>query len=326
MGEDNGPVGLDSRDYMNDEEAGGSSGVAAIANLSSTTKLIIINVVVFLAWQLWPRSDVLDQHFMVSGEGVLDHWRFHTLITYSFSHKELWHLFWNMLFLHWFGGDLEQVYGRRNFAAIYLVAAIGGAVAQVAYNLNHEPPLRATPMLGASGSVMGIVVATTLFFPTRRIYIWGIVPCPLWALAAVYVGIDVLALAREAAGAPLPSRVGHAGHLGGAVFGALFKTLDLRPFRGHGEVAHQQRPWAWLATAWRRRRVRVLPPLREPPKAREEEVDDLPPPLEEQARRIDPELEAKVDDLLRKINAEGLDSLSADERAFLERASAQYRK
>lgn len=320
------PVGLDSRDYMNDGEGDGTSSAGLLAGLSATAQLIIINVVVFLLWQIWPRSTLLYDHFMVSPDGLLEQHRVWTLVTYSFSQRELWHLFWNMVFLYWFGKDLEQVYGKRNLAVIYVVGAVGGAVAQVAFNI-HQGWL-ARPMLGASASVMAVVVATTLLFPTRRVLIWGVIPAPLWALAAVYLLVDVLGFARELGGAF--SRVGHVGHLGGALAGALFKLLDLRPFRS-GPALPSKRgggsALGWLTTAWRRRRLRVLPPLRDEapsPELRRDGDDDVPPALDP-AKRIDPAVEERVDELLRKINREGLQSLTNEEKAFLERASTQYR-
>lgn len=317
------PVGLDDRDYMS-HEGGGSSTTDLLRRLPAAGQLIILNLLVFLAWHLFHRSGVMFDHFMVDAEGLRSG-RIWTLVTYAFSHREPWHLFWNMLFLYWFGGDLEAVYGKRNLWAIYLVGAVGGAAAQVAFNLQQGAAAR--PMLGASASVMAIVVAATLMFPTRRLMIWGVIPTPMWVLAAIYLLVDVFGLAREIAGAF--SRVGHAGHLGGAVAGALFKVLDLRPFRrgqARPRAAAAGGPLTWLATAWRRRRLRVLPPLpreeRAPARPAEEPVVVDP----NDPRRIDPAVEARVDELLRKINADGLQSLTSEEKAFLERASTQYRK
>lgn len=321
-------VGLDSRDYMNDDEGDGGSSAGLLTGLSATAQLIVLNVVLFLVWQIWPRSTFLYDHFMVSPEGLLEHTRVWTLVTYAFSQRELWHLFWNMVFLYWFGKDLEQVYGKRNLAAVYVVGAVGGAAAQVAFNVHQGWMTR--PMLGSSASVMAVVVATTLLFPTRRVLIWGVIPSPLWVLAAVYLLVDVFGFARELGGAF--SRVGHVGHLGGALAGAIFKLLDLRPFRsgpplpggGGGRSAI-----GWLTTAWRRRRLRVLPPLRDDPpapSARRRDDDDAPALDPASAGRIDPAIEERVDELLRKINREGLQSLSEEEKAFLAQASTKYRK
>lgn len=318
-------VGLDSRDYMIEEGSGGSSPARLLAGLSATARLIILNLIVWLVWQLWPRSTLLFDHLMVSPEGLLEHGRVWTLVTYSFSQRELWHLFWNMLFLYWFGRDLEQAYGKRNLAAVYLVGAVGGAAAQVAFNVHQGWYGR--PMLGASASVMAVVVTTTLLFPTRRVLIWGVIPSPLWVLAGVYLLVDVFGFARELGGAF--SRVGHVGHLGGALAGALFKLLDLRPFRrGAPPLPAPGKPSAWgrLTTAWRRRRLRVLPPLRDEPPTPARGDEALPAALDPAPPRVDPAIEERVDELLRKINRDGLQSLSDEEKAFLEQASTRYRK
>ncbi|MCW8138654.1 MAG: rhomboid family intramembrane serine protease [Planctomycetota bacterium] len=248
------PVGLDDRDYMS-HEGGGSSTTDLLRRVPAAGQLIIINVLVFLAWHLFHRSGVMFDHFMVDADGLRSG-RVWTLVTYAFSHREPWHLFWNMLFLYWFGGDLEAVWGKRNLWAIYLVGAVGGAAAQVAFNLQQGAAAR--PMLGASASVMAIVVAATLMFPTRRLMIWGVIPTPMWVLAAIYLLVDVFGLAREIAGAF--SRVGHAGHLGGAVAGALFRCSTC------ARSAAAEPPRAWRPAAAhlagdRLAAARLLPPL-----------------------------------------------------------------
>jgi membrane associated rhomboid family serine protease len=319
-------VGLDSRDYMN-EDAGAGPSRGLLSNISVSNQLILVNVVVWLAWQVWRRGDFLHDHFMVSAQGVLDGHRVWTLLTYAVSHIEPFHLLVNMLFLYWFGNDLERVVGRRNLGLIYVVGAIAGAAAQLAFNV-RQLELRATPMLGASAAVMAIVLTTTLLTPWKRVLIWGVIPAPLWTLAAVFVAVDLVGVARQVVDASVEhgfSRVGYAGHLGGALAGVVFKLIDLRASPRRLAQPASATPWSWLATAWRRRKLRVLPPLRDDERAAHaDEAEHAPPPSA--LRRVDPETEARVDDLLRKINREGLDSLTVEEKRFLEHASSQYRR
>lgn len=78
---------------------------------------------------------------------------------------------------------------------------------------------------------MGVSTVATCFYPNVRMLLMGVVPMPLWALTAGYIIYDGYFL--NDAGAT----IGHAGHLGGAAFGALYYLLRLRmlkippPFR-----------------------------------------------------------------------------------------------
>jgi membrane associated rhomboid family serine protease len=53
------------------------------------------------------------------------------LLTYSFLHGSVAHLFFNMLALYMFGGDVERLLGSRRFLVYYLVCVLGAAVAQL---------------------------------------------------------------------------------------------------------------------------------------------------------------------------------------------------
>ena len=91
-------------------------------------------------------------------------WR---LLTYAFLHEPntLWHILFNMLFLWWFGSDLERMYGPKEFLAFYLGAAFVGGLAGVGfYLLSHDP----TPGLGASGAVTALLVLFAFHFPHQQ--------------------------------------------------------------------------------------------------------------------------------------------------------------
>jgi membrane associated rhomboid family serine protease len=314
-------MGLDSRDYMQDEDGGAARAARGwFATLSATGWLVLVNVVVFVLWQVFAPSvhgaglGPLEPLLTVSADGLLQHGRVWTLVTYAFSHTGLFHLAFNMLFLHWLGRDLEVIYGRRNVVALYVVAGVVGGLAQVAWSIwRHEGDV---PLLGASGSIMAIAVVATLFFPRREVRLWGIVPLPLWLLTALFVAIDLLGATREQTQGVI-SGTGYACHLGGAAFGIVWQRLDLRPFRRDGEgspgLLGRLQALAPVARAGAARAARPL--------------DDV--GLDEGARipgRVDAATAARVDALLQKIHEHGLPSLTADERAFLDEASSKYRR
>lgn len=218
------------------------------ATLGVTHKLIVANVIVFLAWQVAPRW-FMAAHFTVSWAGVVGHGYVWTLFTSAFSQLGLWHLLWNMLFLHWFGPDLETIYGGRNFLALYLTAALACSLAHLGYEHAWGSDI---PALGASGSVMAVTVMTAMFFPHRRMLFMFFIPLPLWVMAGIMIVGDLSGAASGAYG------VAHAGHLGGTAAGIAWKLLDLRPFGRPGRAAGRGF-FERLGFRWRTRKLKVLP-------------------------------------------------------------------
>src|SRR5262249_45401932 len=140
--------------------------------------LIIVNVVVFfiqLASESQGSRFIIDW-FSLRVSDVLDGqvWR---LVTYAFLHGSFSHLFWNMLFLWWFGSDLEEIYGWREFLCFYLVAAAVGGLGYMVHvalqpNFFVIPNGRLLiPAIGASGAVTALLLLCALHFPRRQILV-----------------------------------------------------------------------------------------------------------------------------------------------------------
>jgi membrane associated rhomboid family serine protease len=291
-------VGVDRRDYMyEDRDQRALAGWWHTAPVSH--RLIVLNVAVLVLWLFPPLWPFLQANFTVSWEGVVHEWRVWTLLTYAFSHQGPWHLLWNMLYLHWFGPDLEQLYGRRNFLVLYLSGALVASLSHIVW-VHHEG--FDVPALGASGAVMAVVVVAALFFPHRTILMMFFLPVPLWLLACVKLVGDLAGVAQGG------GSIAHAAHLGGAAAGLAFKVLDLRlfpsPAQSDDAETRGSRLAAGLRRLWPRRPAAVV---------------DAPPP-------VDADTALQVDELLRKIGREGMASLTPDELAFLHAASARYRR
>ena len=83
----------------------------------------------------------LEQEY---GSGVLQGqvWR---LLTYAFLHSTdqsiPWHIIFNMLFLWWFGHEMEELYGPREFLTFYLVAAFLGGIAFFLWQWSQGDPI-----------------------------------------------------------------------------------------------------------------------------------------------------------------------------------------
>ena len=137
------------------------------------------------------------------------------LVTYGFLHGSFAHIFFNMLALYMFGGEIERLFGSRFFLWFYIASVISAAVTHLAVTaLMGSPPV---PMVGASGGVYGVLLAYGLYFPYRRIMLL-IPPIPMNArtFVIVFAVIELaLGVTQTAAG------VAHFAHLGGMLGGFL---------------------------------------------------------------------------------------------------------
>jgi len=180
--------------------------------------LLIINIVVFLLgflipqfgaflfywFSVWPKTPGMSMQI----------WR---PITYQFLHGGLGHIFWNMFILFFFGPMLERLWGSRKFLTFYLVCgATGGIFYPI---LAHIGWLNVAHLIGASGSILGMLAAAAILFPKMKVYVFGIFPLRMSVLAIILVVMSILSLLRPDVSA---NAGGEAAHLGGMVAGALY--------------------------------------------------------------------------------------------------------
>jgi membrane associated rhomboid family serine protease len=180
----------------------------------ATQALVIANVAVFLlqmtgadalfAWfALWPPAG-LESNFQP--------WQ---LVTYSFLHANLAHIFFNMFALYMFGSDIERLFGSRFFVAYYFACVLSAAVFHLVVQawIGGSP----YPTVGASGGVYGLLLAYGIYFPNRQLMLL-IPPIPMRArtFVVVFAVLElVLGVTGTAAG------VAHFAHLGGMLGGWL---------------------------------------------------------------------------------------------------------
>ena len=181
-------------------------------------RLLIINVAVFLVSFLIPQ---LERHifywFSVYPATLgmsLQLWR---LITYQFLHGGLGHIFWNMLILYFFGPMLERLWGGKKFLTFYLVCgAMGGLLYPFLVLVGW---LNAAPLVGASGSILGMLAAGAILFPNMMVLVMFVIPVRLVIVALVLAGISIITLLRPD---QFSNTGGEAAHLGGMAAGAVY--------------------------------------------------------------------------------------------------------
>jgi membrane associated rhomboid family serine protease len=195
--------------------------------------LIGINVIVYLAINA---TAIIEQLFTGFGNSTILAYtneylllpaslpkllyRFWTPITYMFMHAGVFHILFNMLWLYWMGQIFEEYLGNKRTIGLYIFGGLAGGLLFVAcYNLlpafTSQDAAARSVVVGASASVMAIVVATATLLPNYTISLILIGPVKLKWLVLFYVIIDFLGIAGGNAG-------GEIAHLGGALLGFTY--------------------------------------------------------------------------------------------------------
>lgn len=143
--------------------------------------------------------------------------RWYELVTYSLVHSrhDILHLLWNLLYLFFFGRQVEAMIGGRN---AFLKFALAAALASSLTYLVIETVMSgaASPLLGASGIGFACLVAFATLMPNAEVLVLFI-PVRAWVLASVLMLISVYSTAMSSG-----SGVAHVAHFGGGAFGFLF--------------------------------------------------------------------------------------------------------
>jgi membrane associated rhomboid family serine protease len=197
-----------------------------------TLGLIVINVAVFLFTTVNRSEDFQGYVGASFGLTPYDMWHRHvgpiperlTLVTYEFLHGGWLHLIGNMLFLWVFADNVEDAFGRAGFLVLYFICGIMGGLVHVLILWNSGMPL-----IGASGSVSGILAAYVLLFPRARVWIllFMRIPVPLPAIWVIgsWVGVQFLSLFWH----PPGQDIAWWSHIGGFLAG-LAITSAARPY------------------------------------------------------------------------------------------------
>lgn len=147
------------------------------------------------------------------------------LITYQYLHGGFSHILFNMIALWMFGMELENIWGSRRFAVYYTLAGIAAGITHLTVSvLASSAPV---PTVGASGSIMGVLLAFGMMFPDRPVMIFPIFfPIPARIFVIGYAAIDLILGVSNA-----QDGVAHFAHLGGALGGFLLLKFGEPLFR-----------------------------------------------------------------------------------------------
>ena len=281
-------------------------------NGSILIKLIFVNVAIFLAIHLignllWLFNISNGVNLFISWlalpssitELIVKPW---TLITYMFLHKDLFHLLMNMLVLYFGSQIFNQFLNEKKLLNVYLLGGFSGGVLFV-LAFNVFPVFQNSigiPALGASASVMAILIAAAAYVPNFVVRLMFLGNVKLKYIAMVYLALDLIRIQGSNSG-------GHIAHLGGAIFGFFF-IQQLK--KQNDFTLGFSRFLAYLASLFKpRNKMKVV--YKKQGKTKSNKAYN--------SQKVDNQ--KKVDAILDKISKSGYDSLTADEKAILFDAS-----
>jgi len=186
-------------------------------NLGIFLTMQIVRIVLLLSNSSDTFSTFLDYLAVPANLEVLAR-RPWTLFTYMFLHVDFIHILFNLLWLYWFGTVFIQELGLKKLLSIYLLGGLaGGLLFVLFYNVFpvFEPLRQGSVAMGASASVMAIVIAASTFNPERRMHLVFIGPVKIVYIALVMFIFTSLVDFSVNTG-------GKIAHIGGAFLGFIF--------------------------------------------------------------------------------------------------------
>lgn len=228
----------------------------------------------------------------------------YTIFTYMFLHVEFMHILFNMLWLYWFGQIFLEFLSDRQMVTTYLLGGLAGAVIFIfAYNLFpvFEQALPVSIALGASASVLAIVVCVSAYVPDYTVHLMFLGPVKIKYIAIVSVILDIAMIRSGNAG-------GHFAHLGGAMWGLSYAMMLKK---GIDPARLFSLKWlSWLQSDNYSRGTRF------------KKVHVSPRPVNDDVyNQQRAQKQKQIDIILEKISRSGYSSLTKEEKEFLFKTS-----
>ncbi|MDF0590023.1 rhomboid family intramembrane serine protease [Candidatus Methanocrinis natronophilus] len=134
-----------------------------------------------------------------------------TIITHMFVHADMAHLFFNMLFLFFFGMELERRVGESKFLQIFIISGIVAAIGQMAV-------LPAESLVGASGALFGVMGCLAVIAPEISVLLFFFIPLSIRAAIVLLAVIDFAFMGSE-------TNIAHMAHITGLLVGLAYGGL-----------------------------------------------------------------------------------------------------
>lgn len=288
---------------------------------NSLVKIILINTAVFLVLLLVKIIFTLSQSSNIYAwivdmlqlpaspqEFIRKPW---TLITYFFTHEDIFHILFNMLFFYWFGRLIDEYLGAKRVVALYFLGGItGGLIYMLIYNLLpfFQSQVESSTMLGASAAAFSVAVGASTLLPNYTFNLIFLGPIRIKFIALFYI---ILSLAQTVG----PNAGGNLAHLGGALVGYIFIKLLQNGTDLGKPIYALMNGWSGLF----RRRPSMQVTYREKQVYRSTSVYSS----STSSSTIEMPDQHEIDTILDKISKSGYESLTKEEKQKLFKASQQ---
>jgi len=156
-----------------------------------------------------------------------------TWVTSVFAHSPFTflHIFGNAIVIFFFGPIVEQRIGSNRFAALFLVSGALAGLGQIALGFVLSDPV--SGVLGASGAALAILGVLTVLNPELKVYLYFILPVPIYVLTFGYAALSVLGVVAQG---NLLGNVAHGAHLAGLLIGLAYGSRVKGEVKAPGEL------------------------------------------------------------------------------------------
>lgn len=246
--------------------------------------------------------------------------KFWSIITYNFVHVDLGHIFFNLLIFYFTGRIFQQFIGDKKILSTYILGGVAGwflyALFYNIFPVFASANAAGAPILGASASVMAVMIAAATMAPNIEVRLFMIFPIKFKWIAIFMLIADLINIESSNPG-------GHIAHLGGAAFGFISvwqyqKGRDILAWfdRFTDSIAaiftrQQRQPRMRVERGGTRTSSSSRPSGRTRPTTRAQRSSD------EAYKGNQQEMQRRVDEILDKISQSGYESLSKAEKEFL---------
>lgn len=182
------------------------------------TILLVINISIFFIINISTgifQSNIITLNMALPlnlNEFIFKFW---TLFTYMFSHKDLGHIFYNMLLLYFSAQTFLNFLSERKLVYVYIMSGLMGGIILLILSAIFPSTFEYSILFGASAAVLGIVTSLALYIPNLPVSLFGIIEMKYKYYALLIFAVSTIIDFNINTG-------GKISHFGGAFFGLFF--------------------------------------------------------------------------------------------------------